>query len=165
MSLQSSVGGMQTKACPLFPILKWPQGNCLISNSGKVPEGRELYFYNLSIRSVTCLQHVVALIFFFSCNRSVCLLSGHVRGIGRLPGAASTEPLPLHTGMCACMPGHVLQPRGHSQGRLERENLKNRNCCVQENVSPEPHVRRKTKQRGRCAILRAHMWKVQFALT
>lgn len=140
MSLQSSVGGMQTKACPLFPILKWPQGNCLISNSGKVPEGRELYFYNLSIRSVTCLQHVVALIFF---SRATEVFASCQDTSG---GSASCQALP---------------PQSHSLCIQECVHVCLGTCCSRE-ATPKVGWRGRIWKTGtavcRKTCLPSHMW-------
>lgn len=150
---------MQTKACPFFPIATWPLGNCLSSNFGSVPAERELCFYNLlHITLVTCLQHVMGLIFppatqlLTSCQST--------SGCQALP----PQSIPQHAGMCVCVCGHVLLQRGYSQGWLERENSKKQELvCVQENLCS--HHAEQTKQNGRCAILRVQMWKVMFALT
>lgn len=92
-----------------------------------------------------------------SCNSTIELLSGQVRGAtGWLPGV--TPSAHRNVCACACMPGHVLQQR--PLPRSERENLKKTGTavCVGKPASP-PHTEEKTKQNSRCA-LRVQMWKV-----
>lgn len=111
---------MQTKACPPFPIPTWPLGNCLISNFVKAPEGRELCYYKLAIRS-SRVYSTWWLIF-----STVNLLSGHVRATA---GCQALPPLKTLPSAYRNVPEHVLQPRDHSQGGLEGERIwKNRNC-------------------------------------
>lgn len=115
---------MQTKAFPLFPIATWPWGNCLISNFGQLPEGRESCFYKIS--------HVFTAHggsdFFPPPPAAVLLgvLSGRV-------GPPATKPLPPspHTQECVhvCV-GTCCSGEAEQRGRVERENLKNRNCPV-----------------------------------
>lgn len=109
------------------------------------------------MRTVTCLQHVVADIF--------SLLSGHIRGTACCQALSLQSHSPLHIGMCVCMHGHVLQQRP-LPGSAERENLKKQellcvSVCGGKLMSPPSRDQRN----GRCAILRAHMRKVLLAET
>lgn len=123
---------MQTKAFPLFPIATWPRGNCLISNFGQLPEGRESRVYKIS--------HVFTAhggSDFFSPSSSSC--SSAVRSPVRTCRAARHKATPsTHTQECVhvcvgtCCSGEATP----KQGQLERENLKNRNCRVKENLLP-----------------------------
>lgn len=67
------------KSCPLFPT--YPEGNCLISNFGKAPGGRELCSHS----SITCSQHVhlPAVVLFHSCQDKLALLPQHVASAHR----------------------------------------------------------------------------------
>lgn len=118
---------MQTKPCPFVPTATWTLGNCLISNFGEVPAG--LCFYNLSSLHVTCFQHVVTVIFSLhslSCNRTVNLMSGHVK----LPGTAFTE---RNVFVCVdtCWKGEAT-PTANWRGKI----WKNRKQPVERNPSP-----------------------------
>lgn len=136
---------MECKQKPaVFPTR--PRGNCLISNFGKVPEGRERSFRNLCTRWVTCLQHVVAPLFlFFSPVLQQCCRA-HVRTNQRKRLAGSraqlTKPRPRCTQECVCMPGHVLQqrprPQLHREGKFEK----------QEPSWPHPHRRGQNGRRA-----------------
>lgn len=140
-------------------FLTWPRGNCLISNFGKVPD-REGAVHSWPPHQISHVFTAHGGSAFFPPPAIVLLNSCQDKSEERLAGCQAS--LPLHTGMCACacMPGHVLQQRGHSQGRIERENLKKTGTavCVGKPASP-PHAEEKTKQNSRCA-LRVQMWKV-----
>lgn len=151
---------MQTKAFPLFPIATWPRGNCLISNFGQLPEGRESRVYKIS--------HVFTAHggsdFFSPPPPPAAVLLGV---LSERVGPPATKPLPLHThtGMCTCVCGHVLQRGGHSETRSTREGKfeKQELPCEGKPASPS-HAAEETKQTGRQAKLRVQMCKVEFAL-
>lgn len=147
---------MQTKAGNSLPH-SCLQGNCPISNFGKVPEGRELWCHYLSIRSVTCLQHVVALLFFPPSPLIVLLNSCQDKSGERLAGCQAPHPqshslctqecVYVRLGTCC---SREAPPKVRLRGRIWKTAL-----CAGKPASP-PNAEEKTKQNGRCASLRGN---------
>lgn len=124
-------------------FLTWPRGNCLISNFGKVPD-REGAVHSWPPHQISHVftAHGGSAFFSPSCNSTIELLSGQVRGAaGWLPGV--TPSAHRNVCACACMPGHVLQQRPLPKSDRGKIWKKQELLCVLENQRPRRTQKRR----------------------